>query len=80
MSDVADSSVDAVVSISALEHSSPHGLRDCVVELMRVLRLEGRLIAILGAGCNLEAIPSTPVPEGRDVYRSVGWLWYSTTE
>lgn len=49
MTDVPDSSVDAVVSISALEHNSSDGLWACVAELMRVLRPGGRLIATLGA-------------------------------
>jgi SAM-dependent methyltransferase len=49
MSDVADESVDAVVSISALEHNTPDGLRVVVRELMRVLKPGGRLVATLGA-------------------------------
>jgi len=49
MPDIQDNSVDAVVSISALEHNSPDELRAGVVELMRVLKPGGRLIATLGA-------------------------------
>lgn len=47
--DIPDNSVDAVVSISALEHNSPDELRVCVAELMRVLKPGGRLIATLAA-------------------------------
>ena len=49
MSDIPDDSVDAVVSISALEHNSPDGLRACVAELIRVLKPDGRLVATLHA-------------------------------
>lgn len=49
MPDVPDESVDAVVSISALEHNTFDGLRECVAELMRVLKPGGRLVATLGA-------------------------------
>lgn len=49
MPDIADDSVDAVVSISALEHNSPDELRACVAEFMRVLKPGGKLIATLGA-------------------------------
>jgi SAM-dependent methyltransferase len=49
MRDVADDSVDGIVSISALEHNTPAGLRVCVAELMRVLKPGGRLVATLGA-------------------------------
>ena len=49
MPDIPSNSVDAVVSISALEHNSPDGLRDCVAELMLVLKPGGKLIATLGA-------------------------------
>lgn len=38
MTDLPDHSIDAVVSVSALEHNSPEGLVDCVRELMRVLK------------------------------------------
>lgn len=49
MPDIPDCSLDAVVSISALEHNSPTGLRTCVGELMRVLKPGGKLVATLGA-------------------------------
>jgi SAM-dependent methyltransferase len=49
MPDIPDNSVDAVVSISALEHNAPNPLRACVAELMRVLKPGGKLIATLGA-------------------------------
>ena len=49
MSDIADGSVDAVVSISALEHNELDVIRDIVEELMRVLKAGGRLIATVGA-------------------------------
>ena len=42
-------SIDAVVAVSALEHNTPDGLRDVVVELLRVLKPGGRLLATLGA-------------------------------
>ena len=49
MTDIADDSVDAIVSISSLEHNPPDVLRACIGELMRVLKPGGRLIATLGA-------------------------------
>ncbi len=49
MPDIPDNSVDAVVSISALEHNSHEGLRACVAELLRVLKPGGKLIATLGS-------------------------------
>ena len=49
MEDIADDSVDDIVSISALEHNSPAGLRVCVAEMMRILKPGGRIIATLGA-------------------------------
>ena len=49
MPDIRDNSIDAVVSISALEHNPPDKMRACVVELMRVLKPGGKLIATLGA-------------------------------
>lgn len=47
--DIPDDSVDAIVSISALEHNTLDGLRICVTELMRVLKPGGRLVATLAA-------------------------------
>ncbi len=49
MPGIRDNSIDAVVSISALEHNPPDKMRACVVELMRVLKPGGKLIATLGA-------------------------------
>lgn len=49
MPDIASNSVDAVVSISALEHNPPQELEDCVSELMRVLKPGGQLVATLAA-------------------------------
>jgi SAM-dependent methyltransferase len=47
--DVEDESVDAVVAVSSLEHNTPEGLREVVAELMRVLKVGGKLLATLGA-------------------------------
>lgn len=47
--DIKDNSVDFIVSISALEHNTPEGLKKCVHEMMRVLKPGGALIATLGA-------------------------------
>ena len=49
MPDIPNNSVDAIVSISSLEHNSHEGLRASVKELMRVLKPGGKLIATLGA-------------------------------
>jgi SAM-dependent methyltransferase len=46
---IPDASLDAVVSVSALEHNQPEELRVVVAELMRVLKPGGRLIATLSA-------------------------------
>jgi SAM-dependent methyltransferase len=48
--DVPDGSLDAVVSVSALEHNTPEGLKVVVQELMRVLKPGGILLATLTAG------------------------------
>jgi ubiquinone/menaquinone biosynthesis C-methylase UbiE len=45
-----DASVDAVVSVSALEHNTPDGLTKVVGEIMRVLKPGGMLLATLTAG------------------------------
>ncbi len=50
LKDIPDNSVDAVVSVSALEHNSLAGLRKVVGELLRVLKPGGRLLATLTAG------------------------------
>jgi SAM-dependent methyltransferase len=49
MPEVPDNSLDAVVSVSALEHNTPDGLQKVFVELMRVLKPGGVLLATLGA-------------------------------
>jgi SAM-dependent methyltransferase len=49
MPEIKDQSVDAVVSVSALEHNPPDDLRACIMELMRVLKPGGKLIVTLGA-------------------------------
>jgi SAM-dependent methyltransferase len=46
---IPDNSVDAVVAVSSLEHNAPDGLSGVVVELMRVLKPGGLLLATLGA-------------------------------
>jgi SAM-dependent methyltransferase len=48
--DIPDNSLDAVVSVSALEHNTPEGLKAVVQELMRVLKPGGVLLATLTAG------------------------------
>jgi len=47
--DLQDDSLDAIVSVSALEHNTPEGLTKVVVELMRVLKPGGILLATLTA-------------------------------
>lgn len=49
MTDIPDESMDAIVSISALEHNPPDELKACVAELMRVLKPGGKLIATMAA-------------------------------
>ncbi len=49
LSDLADASIDAVVAVSALEHNPPEGLPGVVIELQRVLKPDGVLLATLGA-------------------------------
>ncbi len=44
-----DASIDAVVSVSALEHNTPQGLQKVVTEMMRVLKPGGMLLATLTA-------------------------------
>ena len=46
---MASESVDAVVSISSLEHNTLEDLPAIVTELMRVLKPGGRLVATVGA-------------------------------
>jgi SAM-dependent methyltransferase len=49
LSALASESVDAVVSISALEHNAPDRLPAIVDELMRIVRPSGKLVATLGS-------------------------------
>jgi SAM-dependent methyltransferase len=49
LSDIPDGSLDAVVSVSALEHNSPDVLVNVVREIMRVLKPGAPLIATVGA-------------------------------
>jgi ubiquinone/menaquinone biosynthesis C-methylase UbiE len=49
MVDITDESVDAIVSISALEHNPPEDLQICVDELMRILKPGGKLIVTMAA-------------------------------
>jgi SAM-dependent methyltransferase len=69
LADIADSSVDAVVSVSALEHNDAAALRTVVIELLRVLKPGGLLIATLGAA------------RGRDWLHepSAGWCYTEET-
>jgi len=47
--DLQDNSLDAIVSVSALEHNTPEGLTQVVDELIRVLKPGGILLATLTA-------------------------------
>ena len=49
LNDLADASIDAVVAVSALEHNLPEELPRVVIELQRVLKPDGVLLATLGA-------------------------------
>jgi ubiquinone/menaquinone biosynthesis C-methylase UbiE len=49
MADIPDSSIDDIVSISALEHNTIDGLRKVIKELLRVLKPGGKLLATLAA-------------------------------
>ncbi len=49
LSDLADNSVDAIVSVSALEHNKLEAIPGIVSELMRVLKPGGKLLATLCA-------------------------------
>jgi SAM-dependent methyltransferase len=66
---VTDRSLDAVVSVSALEHNDPERLPAVVDELLRVLRPGGRLLATL------------PAARDRDWYHvpSAGWCYSEGT-
>lgn len=49
MDDIPGNSVDAAVSVSALEHNSIEPLRLCIREILRTLKPGGKLIATVGA-------------------------------
>ena len=52
LTDIPDSSLDAVVAVSALEHNSPQDLELVVDELLRVLKPGGLLLVTLGAAAD----------------------------
>ncbi len=49
LADIGADSIDVIVAVSSLEHNSQEGLEAVVLELMRVLRPGGALLATLGA-------------------------------
>lgn len=49
MPDIQSSSVDAVISVSALEHNPPEALAQTIAELLRVLKPGGKILATLAA-------------------------------
>ena len=49
LEEIKDSSLDAVVAVSALEHNTPQGLEQVVNEMMRILKPGGVLLASLNA-------------------------------
>jgi len=49
MSDIPENSLDAVVSVSALEHNTAQGLKRVIEEIMRVIKPGGVLLATLAA-------------------------------
>ncbi len=49
LTDIRDSTMDAVVAVSSLEHNPPESLPQVICELMRVLKPGGALLATLGA-------------------------------
>lgn len=69
LSDVLDNTLDAVVSVSALEHNPPQNLQQVVAELMRVLKPDGMLLATMCAG------------RDQDWYHeaSAGWCYTETS-
>ena len=52
MDEIPSNSIDAIVSISALEHNTPEGLQRVVTELLRVLKPGAPLLATLTAAPN----------------------------
>ncbi len=49
LDEIPSESIDAIVAVSALEHNQPEALQGVVVELLRLLKPGGRLLATLGA-------------------------------
>lgn len=49
LEDIPSDSLDAVVSVSALEHNTKQGLEQVVKEIMRVIKPNGRLLATIAA-------------------------------
>lgn len=49
LKDIPDKSIDAVISISALEHNPSDELKSCIDELMRVLKPNGKMIVTMAA-------------------------------
>lgn len=52
LEDIDNDSIDSVVAVSALEHNQPENLKLVVLELLRVLKPGGALLATLGAARN----------------------------
>jgi SAM-dependent methyltransferase len=69
MPEIADNSLDAVVSVSALEHNTPEGMQKVVAELMRKLKPGGKLLATLCAGRDKDWFHEA----------SQGWCYTDTT-
>jgi len=68
LEDIADNSLDAVVSVSALEHNSQDGLKKVAAEIMRVLKPGSALVATLTAG------------RGQDQWHEASRAWCYTDE
>ena len=54
LADIEDGTLDAVVSVSALEHNSPDILTSVIHEIMRVLKPGAPLLATLGASRDID--------------------------
>lgn len=67
--DIPDDSVDAIVSVSALEHNEPEDLGLVVRELMRVLKPGGKLVATMSTSGN----------EDKFHQPSLGWVYSETS-
>lgn len=69
LSDIPDNSMDAVVSISALEHNTQEDLRRALAEIMRVIKPGGALLATLMAARDQDTWHAP----------SSGWCYTETT-